>query len=142
MKVRTSIVAAGAAVVLGTTGALVVPAVASAHSASTTIKFIATTTASSSSKTGFQMTGTETQSGKRLGWFVLSCQFTAPKAASCGGAGSTAQGMLYFKFSTTATAKTFTGKVTGGTGAFSGATGTISGKTITSKKEAITVVLK
>jgi hypothetical protein len=117
-------------------------AVASAHSASTTIKFIATTTASSSSKTGFQMTGTETQGGKRLGWFVVSCQITAPRAASCGGAGSAPQGMLYFKFPTTATAKTFSGKVTGGTGAFSGATGTIKGKAITSKKEAVTVVIK
>ena len=117
-------------------------AVASTHSASTTIKFIATTTASSSSKTGFQMTGTESQSGKPLGWFVVSCQFTAPKAASCGGAGSAPQGMIYFKFSTTATAKTFSGKVTGGTGAFSGATGTITGKAITSKKEAITVTIK
>ncbi len=118
-------------------------AVASTHSASTTtIKFIATTTASSSSKTGFQMTGTETQSGKLLGWYVLSCQFTSPKAANCGGAGLTAQGMIYFKFPTTMTAKTFSGKVTGGTGAFSGATGTIKGKAISSKKEAITVVIK
>ena len=40
MKVRTSIIAAGAAVVLGTTGALVVPTVASAHSAAPTLKFI------------------------------------------------------------------------------------------------------
>jgi len=31
MKLRTSLAAAGAAVVLGTTGALILPAVASAH---------------------------------------------------------------------------------------------------------------
>jgi len=41
MKVRLSIMAAAAAVVLGGTGALVVPAVASAHSATTTLKFTA-----------------------------------------------------------------------------------------------------
>ena len=39
MKLRTSLAAAGAAVVLGTTGALVLPAVASAHSGTTTLKF-------------------------------------------------------------------------------------------------------
>ena len=41
MKVRRSIVAAGAAVVLGTTGALVLPAVANAHDAVHTLKYIA-----------------------------------------------------------------------------------------------------
>ena len=41
MKIRTSIIAAGAAVVLGTTGAFVLPAVASAHNATTTLKFTA-----------------------------------------------------------------------------------------------------
>jgi hypothetical protein len=46
MKVRTSIIAAGAAVVLGTTGALVLPAVASAHSTTTTLKFISVEKAS------------------------------------------------------------------------------------------------
>ena len=41
MKLRTSLAAAGAAVVLGTTGALVLPAVASAHSGTHTLKFTA-----------------------------------------------------------------------------------------------------
>ena len=41
MKVRRSIAAAGAAVVLGTTGALPLPAVASASSATHTLKFTA-----------------------------------------------------------------------------------------------------
>ena len=40
MKLRTSLAAAGAAVVLGTTGALALPAVASAHSSTNTLKFI------------------------------------------------------------------------------------------------------
>jgi hypothetical protein len=41
MKVRRSIVAAGAAVVLGGTGAALLPAVASASSATHTLKFTA-----------------------------------------------------------------------------------------------------
>ncbi len=41
MKIRTSLAAAGAAVVLSTTGALMLPAVASAHSGTHTLKFIA-----------------------------------------------------------------------------------------------------
>ena len=48
MKVRTSLAAAGAAVVLGTTGALVVPAAASAHSGTHTLKFIAVQKATAS----------------------------------------------------------------------------------------------
>ncbi len=43
MKFRRSIAATGAAVVLGGTGALVLPAIASAHSATTTLKFTAVT---------------------------------------------------------------------------------------------------
>ena len=45
MKLRTSLAAAGAAVVLGTTGAFVLPAVASAHSTTHTLKFTAVQTA-------------------------------------------------------------------------------------------------
>ena len=43
MKLRTSLAAAGAAVVLGTTGARALPAVASAHSSTSTLKFISGT---------------------------------------------------------------------------------------------------
>ena len=46
MKVRRSIVAAGAAAVLGTTGALALPAMASANSATHTLKFISVQKAS------------------------------------------------------------------------------------------------
>jgi hypothetical protein len=45
MKVRTSNIAAGAALVLGATGALVLPAVASAHSSRHTLKFTSVTQA-------------------------------------------------------------------------------------------------
>jgi hypothetical protein len=117
-------------------------AVASTRPASTTIKFIATTTGRSTSKTGFVETGTDTSGGKLLGYYTLSCQARSATAFSCGGAGSFAQGMIYFKFPLSTKSATFSGTVTGGTGAYSGATGTISGKSISSKKEAVTVVIK
>jgi hypothetical protein len=117
-------------------------AAASTHSASTTIKFIATSTGQSTSKTGFTETGKDTSGGKLLGYYTLSCQATSASAFSCGGAGSFAKGMIYFKFPLSTKSKTFAGTVTGGTGAYSGATGTISGKTVTSKKEAVTIVIR
>ncbi len=73
MKVRTSIIAAGAAVVLGTTGALVLPAVASAHSASTTLKFISVQKASVNfGKTAFGQQDTDVNAaGKTIGFDML-----------------------------------------------------------------------
>ncbi len=66
MKVRTSIIAVGAAVVLGTTGALVLPAVASAHSASTTLKFISVQKASVNfGKTAFGQQDTDVNAAGR-----------------------------------------------------------------------------
>jgi hypothetical protein len=117
-------------------------AIASTHSASTTIKFIATTTGRTPSKTGFAETGKNTSGGKLTGYYTLSCQAKSKTAFNCGGAGSTVQGMIYFKFPLSTTSKTFSGVVTGGTGAFSGAKGTISGKSITSTKEAVTIVIR
>lgn len=117
-------------------------AVASTHSTSTTIKFIATTTGQTRSKTGFTETGKDTSGGKLIGYYTLSCQAKSATAFSCGGGGSFAKGMIYFSFPLSTKSKTFAGTVTGGTGAYSGAKGTISGKTITSKKEAVTIVIK
>lgn len=116
-------------------------AVASAHSASTTIKFISTTTGRTTSTTGFVETGKDTSSGKLIGYYTLSCQARSATAFNCGGGGSLAKGMIYFKFPLSTTSTTFSGTVTGGTGAYSGATGTISGKSITGTKEAITIVI-
>jgi hypothetical protein len=117
-------------------------AVASTHSASTTtIKFAATETGQTSTKTTFEETGTDTQGGKLLGYYTLSCQATSATTLNCGGAASFARGMIYFQFPFSTTSQTLTGKVTGGTGAYSGATGTISGTSISSKAEAFTIVI-
>jgi len=142
MKVRQSLlIGAVAATALGLVPASV--AVASTHSASTTtLRFIATTTATKSSKTAFVETGTDTRGKTLLGWYTLSCQFTSSTAANCGGAGSSLSGTIYFTFPLSTTSKTFSGTVTGGTGAYSGATGTIKGKSISSTKDAITIVIR
>jgi hypothetical protein len=117
-------------------------AVASTHSASTTtIKFIGTALAQTSTKTSFQETGKDTHDGRLLGYHTLTCRARSASAFRCGGAASFANGMIYFKFPFSATGNTFSGPVTGGTGAYSGATGTITGKAISSTKEAITIVI-
>jgi hypothetical protein len=117
-------------------------AVASTHSGSTTIKFIATTTGQSRSKTGFVETGKETSGGKLVGYYTLSCQARSATAFSCGGGGSFTKGMIFFKFPLSTKSTTFSGTVSGGTGAYSGAKGTISGKSISSKKEAVTIIIR
>lgn len=142
MKVgRSLLIGAVAAAALGLVPAGL--AVASTHPASsTTIKFVATETGQHfSTKTTFEETGKDTQSGKLIGYYTLSCQLTSTTAANCGGAGSFSKGMIYFMFPLSTKSKTFSGTITGGTGAYSGAKGTISGKAISSKKEAVTIVI-
>src|SRR2546429_1892478 len=73
MKLRTSLAAAGAAVVLGTTGALVLPAVASAHGTTHTLKFIAVqkgTVSFTRATGGIQDTDVNT-TGKTIGFDML-----------------------------------------------------------------------
>ena len=142
MKIRTSIIAAGAAVALGTTGALVLPAVASAHSASTTLKFTAVTVKSTkftSTTRGLQETDVNS-TGKTIGFDDVHITITGPSSATANVALDTTGGFLYGVVTTTNMGKTFAGKVTGGTGAFKGATGTIAGKAISSTKTAVTIV--
>ena len=73
MKVRRSIVAAGAAVVLGGTGAALLPAVASASSATHTLTFISAT----KNSVGFSMSTGANQdtdvnaAGKTIGFDML-----------------------------------------------------------------------
>jgi hypothetical protein len=137
-----SIAAAGAAVVLGTTGALVLPAVASAHSASTTLKFTAVTNNSvpfTSTTNGSQETDVNS-TGKTIGFDDVYIMITGPNSATANVALDIKGGLLYGVVTTTDMGKTFSGKVTGGTGAFKGATGTITAKAITSTKTAITII--
>jgi hypothetical protein len=143
MKVRKSIAAAGAAVVLGTTGALVLPAVAGAHTASTTLKFVAVQKAHvsfTSSTFGTQETDVNS-TGTTIGFDDVYIKVTGPNTATANVALDIKGGFLYGVVTTTDGGKTFSGKVTGGTGAFKGATGTITGKAISSTKTAVTIIV-
>jgi hypothetical protein len=142
VKLRTSLAAAGAAVVLGTTGALALPAIASAHSATHTLKFIAVQKATDNftkATQGVQETDTNT-AGKTIGFDMIYVAVTSPTSAAVNATVETTGGFLYGTFSLNLkTGAVTNGKVTGGTGAFAGATGTIKAKTISGTKHAVTI---
>jgi hypothetical protein len=141
MRIRRSITAAAAAVVLSGTGALVLPAVASAHSASHTLKFTAVTKSRvtfTSSTFGMQETDVSS-TGKTIGFDDVYITVTG-STATANVAVDVKGGFLYGVVTSTDGGKTFTGKVTGGTGAFKGATGTIAGKAISNTKTAVTII--
>jgi hypothetical protein len=142
MKIRTSIAAAGVAIVLGGTGAFLAPAMASAHSTTHTLKFTAETNKQvtfTSSTFGTQLTDV-TSTGKIIGFADGYATITGPGSATGNVVFDIKGGLLYVTMTTTNMGKTFSGKVTGGTGAFNGATGTITVKAITSTKAAVTIV--
>ncbi len=141
MTLRTSLAAAGAAVILGTTGALVLPAVASAHSASTTLKFIAVTNKSVTfGKTAAGSQETDVNAvGKTIGFDVLHLTFTSPVTANINVTFDMSGGFLYGTANVTKSGTVTNGKVTGGTGAFAGATGTLKAKSAGKNREAITI---
>jgi hypothetical protein len=133
MKFRTPIIAAGAAVVLGTTGALVLPAVASAHSTTHTLKFISVTKKSImfTKTTGAQQDTDMNTAGKTVGFDMLYFKAVSATTGAVNVTVDTNGGFLYgtltINFKTGAITN---GKVTGGTGAFAGATGTIKAKNL------------
>jgi hypothetical protein len=140
MKIRTTIAAAGAAVVLGGAAGLTVPAVASAHAAAHTLKFTAVFVNSAPfTSTNFGAQDTDVNStGKTIGFDDLNVTYMGPS-----GSGHVALdikgGFLYGTIATTNAGKTFSGKVTGGTGPYRGATGTITAKATSSTKTAVTI---
>jgi hypothetical protein len=140
MKVHRSIAAAGAAVVLGATAALGLPAVASAHSATYTLKFtVVTNKFVPLTRTTYASQETDVNStGKTIGFDEGTITF-AGNTGTGAVAFVRADGFLYGTLTFTNGGKTLTGKVTGGTGAFNEATGTITGKAITSRKTAVTI---
>jgi hypothetical protein len=142
MKVRSSIAAAGAAVVLGTTGALALPAMASANSATHTLKLTAVTKNSigfTTTTNGLQETDVSS-TGKTIGFDDVYVTFKGNNSATANVAFDIKGGFLYGTVITTNAGKTFSGKVTGGTGAFKGATGTITAKALTNMKTAVTII--
>ena len=142
MKLRTSLAAAGAAAVLGVTGALVLPAVASAHSASTTLKFVSVEKAFAQFTTAtFAQQDTDLNAvGKTIGFDELYFAATSASSANANVTGDFSGGLLYGTFTVNFKTGAITnGKVTGGTGAFAGATGTIKAKSISKTKTAVTI---
>jgi len=133
MTIRTSIAAAGAAVAIAGAGAILLPAVASAHSTTHTLKFISVQQKS----VGFPKASGANQdtdvnaAGKTVGFDMIYFSATSATAAAVNITVDTTGGFLYG----TATANIQTGaitngKVTGGTGAFKGVTGTIKAKNL------------
>ena len=142
MKLRTSLVAVGAVAVLGTTGALVLPAIASANSATHTLKFTAVqkATVSFTKTTGANQETDVNAAGKTVGFDMIYFAATSATSGAVNITVDTTGGFLYG----TATVNFKTGvisngKVTGGTGAFTGATGTIKAKSISNTKHAVTI---
>jgi hypothetical protein len=130
MKIRTSIAAAGAAAVLAGTGALLLPAVASAHSTAHTLKFTAVSLNSANfSKTDAGEIHKDVNgAGKIIGFDQIYFHVDPATHKPSGGVTlDTNGGFLYgtLKFTNNPVQ---TGKVTGGTGSFKGATGTITAK--------------
>jgi hypothetical protein len=132
MKIRTSIAAASAAVILGGTGALLIPAVASAHSTTHTLKFTAVQqkSANFSKTTSGQAENDLNRAGKIIGFDVIYFAFN-PKTQTASGdlTLDTRGGFLYATLKFTNNPVTH-GSVTGGTGIFTRATGTVTGKSL------------
>lgn len=143
MKLRRSITAAGAAAVLGGTAALLLPAAASAHDTTHTLKFIGVAVNSVAfTKTTEGVQDTDVNgAGTVIGFDNLYLRFTSKTSASGNATLDIKGGFLYGTIATTNGGKMLRGKVTGGTGAFTDATGTISAKDInkTGTKAAVTV---
>jgi hypothetical protein len=120
----------------------VLPAVASAHTATTTLKFIAVQKATASFTTatqGIQETDVNT-AGKTIGFDMLYFAVISPSSAAVNVTIDIKGGFLYGTFTLNLkTGAVTNGKVTGGTGAFAGATGTIKATTISSIKHAVTI---
>jgi hypothetical protein len=142
MKLRTSLAAAGAAVVLGTTGALVLPAIASANSTTHTLKFtgVQKATVSFTKTTGANQETDVNAAGKTVGFDMIYFAATSATSAAVNATFDTSGGFLYGTATVSMKTGAITnGKVTGGTGSFAGATGTIKAKAISNTKTAVTI---
>ena len=149
MKLRTSLAAAGTAVVLGTTvvlgatGALALPAVASTHTATHTLKFISVTKNSvNSKKSGAQQDTDVNGAGKTIGFDMLYFAFVSSSTADGNIAVDTTGGFLYGKFTFSLKKQgPIDGKITGGTGSYAGATGTFKTKNLNAAGTRVAVAI-
>jgi hypothetical protein len=144
LNIRTSIAAAGAVALLGA-GAVVVPAVASASSATHTLKFISVqkSTVMFTKTTGANQDTDVNAKGKTIGFDMLYFAATSATTGAVNITGALNGGFLYGTGTVNFKTGAFTnGKVTGGTGAFAGATGTIKAKNLNAAgtRTAVTIV--
>ena len=134
MKLRTSLAAAAAAVALCATGAVLLPAMASAHSSTHTLKFVSVPNRFKISFTkatkGIQETDFN-RAGTPVGFDLLYLAGTSAGHAAANVTVDIAGGFLYGTFTLNVkTGAVANGKVTGGTGAFARASGTIRAKAV------------
>src|SRR5215469_3730437 len=132
LKIRTSFAAAGAVALLGA-AALVLPAVASASSATHTLKFISVQKSGVmfSKTTGANQDTDVNAKGKTVGFDMIYFAATSATTGAVNVTIDTAGGFLYGTGTINIKTGVFTnGKVTGGTGAFAGAKGTIKAKNL------------
>lgn len=132
MKIRRSFAAAGAVALFGA-GALVIPAAASAHTTSHTLKFISVTKKSVmfTKTTGAQQDTDVNAKGKTVGFDMLYFKLTTAHSSAVNVTVDTNGGFLYGTLTVNFnTGKITNGKVTGGTGKFKGASGTIKAKNL------------
>ena len=128
MKVRTSIAAIATAAALVGAGAFMLPAAASARSATHTLRFISVTKAATNftASTGAQQDTDVNSAGKVIGYDMLYFKIVSRTTAAVNITGATNGGMLYATGKVNLKTSAFSdGKVTGGTGVFKGATGTL-----------------
>jgi hypothetical protein len=131
MKIRTSIAAAGVAAIIGT-GAFILPAAASASTATHTLGFTAETEGSigfSSSTEAEQDTDVNSM-GIVVGYDMLYVTVVSSTTAAINITVDVNGGMLYGTAAVNGKGVVVDGKVTGGTGKFKGATGTFTVKTL------------
>ena len=132
LNIRTSIAAAGAVALLGA-GAIVLPAVASASSATHTLKFISVQKSSVmfTDTAGGQQDTDVNAKGNTVGFDMLYFAATSTSSAKVNITGDFNGGFLYGTGTVNLKTNVFSnGKVTGGTGAFAGAKGTITAKAL------------
>jgi hypothetical protein len=145
MKIRTSIAAACAAALIGGTGALLLPAAASAHSVTHTLKFTAIQQKSInfSKTTGASADQDVNSAGKIIGFDEIYFAFNPKTNTATGGVTLDINGgFLYGTLNLNTQGPVMHGKVTGGTGTFKGATGTITAKNLNKNgtRTAVTIV--
>jgi hypothetical protein len=131
MKIRTSIALAGAVAIVGT-GALILPAAASACTTSRTLGFTAETKGSvgfSRSTEAEQDTDVNSK-GKVVGYDMLYVALVSSTTAAINITVDVNGGMLYGTATLNGEGAVANGKVTGGTGKFKGATGKFTVKTL------------